>query len=179
MLKLVKNKRGFSLAEMLAAIVIVGVASTTITSMIITSYRGQIRAQQYLLANEIAKTYDAVLARDINREKLKDKYAILKPADDATDKYYTFDNTDEKKLLLQYITQRSDGTNSEIYNYLYGSGEGKLQLNDTVYDINNVSIRLYVISANVYSYFKTEITVTYSNTRQVTYSGTHFSDLSQ
>ena len=179
MLKLVKNKRGFSLAEMLAAIAIVGIASSTITTMIITSYRGQIRAQQYVLANEIAKTYDAVLARDINREKLKDKYAILKPADDATDKYYTFDNTDEKKQLLQYITQRSNGADSEIYTYLYGADENKLQLNGMTYDINNVSVRLYVISANAYSYFKTEITVTYSNTRQVTYSGTHFSDLSQ
>ena len=66
-----KNKKGVSLAELLAAIAIISVASTTITSMVITSYKGQLRAQQYVLANEIAKTYDSMLARDVTKSNLQ------------------------------------------------------------------------------------------------------------
>ena len=66
------NKKGVSLVELLAAITIIGIASTTITSIIITSHRGQIKAQQYVLANEMAKTYDAILSKDIRKSKLGD-----------------------------------------------------------------------------------------------------------
>jgi hypothetical protein len=39
--------------------------------MVITSYKGQLRASQYLLATEMAKTYDSMLARDINKINLQ------------------------------------------------------------------------------------------------------------
>jgi prepilin-type N-terminal cleavage/methylation domain-containing protein len=171
--KLFRNKKGVSLFEMIAAIAILGIASSTLTSMIITSYRGQLRAQQYVLAEEIAKTYEAMLAKDIDKNKLG---SIT--ADEGSD-YKTFTSDATDKALMKSITRTvvvgENEYTSDIYNYLYGSGT--LQLNGKKYDINNVTVRIRVLNAE-WAYYKTEVSVTYSNDRQVTYSGTHLSDLS-
>ena len=166
-----KNKKGVSLAELMAAIVIIGLSSTTITTMIITSHKGQVRATQYLLANEIARTYDSMLARDITKANLQAiNDAALINADDPTNKYVVVTQT-----LLQQMVRTEDGY-APVYNYLYGANtEDHFQLNGLVFDSSNVKLKIYVISKN-FGYFKTEITVTYSNGRQVTYNGTHFKE---
>ena len=178
-----KNKKGVSLAELLAAIAIIGVASSSITSMVITSYKGQLRATEYVLANEIAKTYDSVLAREIKKEKLSD---ITWP--DSSDKTYVvvggFDATVTGGLndgtKLNTITGGSYGT---IYKYLYGNPNDPndtncyFKLNDKQFDKNNVKIEIYMISPT-FGYYKTRVTVKYSTDREVTIDGTHFSDLS-
>lgn len=165
-----KNKKGVSLVELLAAIMIIGISSTTITSMIITSHKGQLRATQYLLANEIAKTYDSMLARDITKSNLQAIDDSVFVNEDPNDKYVVVTET-----LLQRLVQTADGY-APVYTYLYGSNtEDHFQLNDSVFDSSNVSIKIYVISKN-FGYFKTEVTVVYSNGRQVTYNGTHFKE---
>ena len=174
-----KNKKGVSLAELIAAIVIIGLASTTITSMVITSYKGQLRAQQYVLANEIAKTYDAVLARDIKKAKLKDDTITWPASSEKT--YVIVGGFDESKTsglndgtILNTITGGEGSSN--IYKYLYGTETDHFQLNGKVFDKNNVKIEIYMISEN-FGYYKTKITVKYSTNREVTIDGTHFSDL--
>ena len=175
-----KNKRGVSLAELIAAIVIIGLASTTITSMVITSYKGQLRAQQYVLASEIAKTYDAVLARDIKKAKLKDDTLTWPAMSEKTYVVvggYDYVNAagDNDGGILNTIT--GGESSAEIYKYLYGEGEGDhFQLNGKQFDKNNVKIEIYMISEN-FGYYKTKITVKYSTDREVTVDGTHFSDL--
>lgn len=169
-----KNKKGVSLAELLAAIAIIGIASSTITSMVITSYKGQLRAQQYVLANEIAKTYDAVLARDIKKAKLIDP-SITWPA--SSEKTYVIVGGigDENNGAYLNTITGGDGS-SDIYKYLYGTeSNDHFQLNGKVFDSSNVKIEVYMISQN-FGYYKTRITVTYSSDREVTYDGTHFSD---
>ena len=166
-----KNKRGVSLVELMAAIVIMGIASTAITSMVITSYRGQIRAQQYVLSKEMAKTYDSMLARDISRANLQAIDDDLLRNDDPTDKYVVV--TQE---LLQKLVKINDTEYAPIYNYLYSSNTADhFQLNDMVFDSSNVELKIYVLSKS-FGYFKTEITVSYSQNRQVTYNGTHFTE---
>ena len=179
-----KNKKGVSLAELIAAIAIIGIASTTITSMVITSYKGQLRAQQYVLANEIAKTYDAVLARDIKKAKLIDS-SITWPA--SSSKTYVivggYDATATGGInpgtILNTITGGSK--DSDIYKYLYGNEADPtdtncyFRLNNKQFDKSNVKIEIYMISQN-FGYYKTRITVKYSTDREVTYDGTHFSD---
>ena len=108
-----KNKKGVSLAELIASIVIISLASTTITTMVITSHRGQLRASQYVLANEIAKTYDSMLARDITKANLQAiNDAALVNADDPSNKYVVV--TQE---LLQQMVRTEDGY-GPVYNYL-------------------------------------------------------------
>lgn len=166
-----KNKKGVSLAELLAAIAIIGIASTAITSMVINSYKGQLRATQYLLANEIAKTYDSMLARDINKANLQSIDDSLITSTDPDDKYITI-----SQELLQKMVKINDTEYAPIYNYLYGANTtDHFQLNNMTFDHNNVELRIYVISKN-FGYFKTAITVTYQNDRQVTYNGTHFTE---
>ena len=166
-----KNKKGVSLAELIAAIVIISLASTTITTMVITSYRGQLRASQYVLANEIAKTYDSMLARDITKANLQAiNDAALVNADDPSNKYVVV--TQE---LLQQMVRTEDGY-GPVYNYLYGANtQDHFQLNNMVFDNTNVELKIYVISKN-FGYFKTEVTVKYQSDRQVTYNGTHFKE---
>lgn len=170
-----KNKKGVSLAELVAAIAIIGLASTTITTMVITSYKGQLRANRYVLANEIAKTYDAMLARDVTKANLK---AIPKSElqnEDTSDKYVVV-----SKTLLQKMTKITDegGTTTygPVYGYLWDDNQNAhFKLNNISFDHNNVEIKIYVISQD-FGYFKTEVTVTYQEDRKVTYSGTHFKE---
>lgn len=166
-----KNKKGLSIAELIAAIAIIGLASTTITSIVITSYRGQLRAQQYVLAKEIAKTYDSMLARDVSRANLQTIDDSLLVNDDPNDKYVVVSQT-----LLQKMTKINETEFAPIYTYLYGSNTtDHFQLNDMVFDNSNVELKIYVLSKN-FGYFKTVITVTYQGNRQVTYNGTHFTE---
>lgn len=164
-----KNKKGVSLAELLAAIAIIGIASTTITSMVITSYKGQIRAQQYVLANEIAKTYDSMLARDITKKNLQE-IADAKITNEDPDEKYVLVTEDTLKDLVK--TDIPDDPYGQVYNCLYVS---HFELNGMSFDHSNVEIKIYVISKS-FGYFKTNVTVTYQGNRQVTYSGTHFKD---
>ncbi|MBP5446315.1 MAG: hypothetical protein J6Y28_09110 [Acholeplasmatales bacterium] len=172
MLKLAKNKKGVSMTEIIAAIVIIGLSSTTLTSMVITSYRGQLRAQEYVLAEEMAKTYDSMLSRDIKRANLKTIEAIrFKNQDDSTEKFVVVDES-----LLQDMTKISDTEDSPTYLSLYSqSTTDHFQLNDNYYDATNVNIQIYMINAD-FGYYKTKVTISYSNDRQVTYNGTHFSE---
>jgi len=167
-----KNKKGVSLAELMAAIIIIGLASTTITSMVITSAKGQARAQQYVLANEIARTYDSMLARDISRANLNAIDNSLLVNDDPNDKYVVV--TQE---LMQKLVKINDTEYAPVYYYLWSNDpNAHFRLNSQTFDNTNVEIKIYVISKN-FGYFKTEITVSYyNNNRQVTYSGTHFKE---
>jgi len=167
-----KNKKGVSLAELMAAIIIIGLASTTITSMVITSAKGQARAQQYVLANEIAKTYDSMLARDISRTNLASIDDSQLKNDDPNDKYVVV-----SKELMQKLVKINDTEYAPVYNYLWSDDSNShFRLNSQTFDSTNVEIKIYVISKN-FGYFKTEVTVSYnSNNRQVTYSGTHFAE---
>ena len=164
-----KNKRGVSLVELIAAIIIISLASTTITSMVITSYKGQIRAQQYVLANEMAKTYDSMLARDITKKNLQE-IADAKITNEDPDEKYVVVTEDTLKDLVK--TDIPDDPYGQVYNYLYVS---HFELNGMTFDHSNVEIKIYVISKS-FGYFKTDVTVTYQGDRQVTYSGTHFKD---
>ena len=159
-----KNKKGVSLAELLASIAIIGIASTTITSMVITSYKGQIRAQQYVLANEIAKTYDSMLAKDITKENVN---AI--PTTTWTNDFVEINEDLLKKLGKTDDTSHPYG---QTYECLYTT---HFQLNNMTFDSSNVRLRIYMISPS-FAYFKTEIIVSYQGNRQVTYSGTHFKE---
>ncbi len=166
-----KNKRGVSLAELMAAIVIIGLASTSITSMVITSYKGQLTAQKYVLANEIAKTYDSMLARDITKANLQAIDDSLLKNDDPTDKYVVV-----TQALMQKMTKINDTDYAPVYYYLWSEDPNShFKLNSLTFDHTNVEIKIYVISKS-FGYFKTEISVTYHKDRQVTYSGTHFKE---
>lgn len=167
---------------MLAAIVIIGLASTTITTTIITAHKSQIRGQQYILANEIAKTYDAVLARDINNAN-KGKSEI--PWNESLPKDYVvvggYDCTSTTGELLQNLTKittQTGSVDSPIYKYLYsGNDDDCFRLNNNKFDKTNVKIEIYMMSS-IHGFYKTRITVKYSTDRQVTYDGTHFADIS-
>ena len=184
-----KNKKGVSLAELLAAIAIIGLASTSITTMVITSHKGQLKAQQYVLATEIAKTCDAVLARDIKKSKLDVKNSSsvsIWPTsssktyisiagfgydDSTTSPTVGIDNGD----ILNVITGGTETSPSTLYKYLFGGANDNFQLNGKTFNKDNVNIEIYMISAS-FGYYKTRITVKYSADREVTYDGTHFSD---
>ena len=169
MAKLFKNRKGVSLAELMAAIVIIGLASTAITTMIITSYKGQLNATKYNLAKQMAKNYDTMLTRDIiynNLTTMGDD--AFKSADDS-DKYITL-NSD----LIDRMTVKSDGTHSPIYSYLYDDTVN-LELNGKVFNSSNVTIRIHMISVTM-GYYRTQVIVKYNDTREVTYNGTHSKD---
>lgn len=165
-----KNRKGMSIAELIAAIIIIGVASTTITTMVITSYKGQLRAQQYVLANEIAKTYDSMLARDIrlsNIQSMED--SAFTPAEG--EKYKEVSDT-----MLRAMTKIDDATDAPVYKYLYSATlSDHFNLNGKYFDSSNVQIKIRLINKKL-CFFKTEVTVTYSNDRQVTYNGTHYKE---
>ncbi|MCR5308152.1 MAG: hypothetical protein K6E24_04070 [bacterium] len=176
-----KNKKGVSMAELLAAIVIIGISSTTITSMVITSYKGQLRAQQYVMANEMAKTYDAILARDIKLNKLTDESITWPTLSEK--KYVVVGGFDETATTTNFINTGSildtitgGSANSSIYKYLYSNNANDhFQLNNTVFNKSNVKLEIYMISAKL-GYYKTRVTIKYSTNREVTYDETHYSD---
>jgi len=160
-----KNKKGVSLAELMAAIVIVGLASTTLTSMIITTARGQARATQYLLAKEVANTYNTMLCRDIQQANLADIEASTFVSSDPNDKYITVSQD-----LLSRMT-RVGTEQSQIYNFLYDTSSN-FTLNGVKYNSSNVTLRVQLISYQVG--FRTEVIVRYNNNRTVTANDTIF-----
>ena len=165
MIKRLKNKKGVSLAELMAAIVIIGLASTTITTMIITSMRGQSRATDYLLAKEVANTYNTIFCRDIQKSNLETIGAAALTSTDPNDKYITV-----SQELLSSLTKV--GTEeSQTYKYLYDSNS-TFTLNGQKYDSAKVTIRIQLISIQVG--VRTEVIVSYSNSRTVTSNGTQF-----
>ena len=99
------NKKGVSLVELMAAIVIIALASTTITTMIITTYRGQLRATQYQLAKEMAKTYDSMLSRDIIRANVRNLGMEPFTSSDPNDKFI---NLNQDLLREMTLTEDSD-----------------------------------------------------------------------
>jgi len=160
-----KNKKGVSLAELMAAIVIIGLASTTLTSMIITSARGQSRATQYLLAKEVANTYNSMFCRDIQQANLADIEASTFVSSDPNDKYITVSQN-----LLSRMTKV--GTEqSQTYNFLYDTSSA-FTLNGEKFDSSNVTLRVQLISYQVG--FRTEVIVRYSQNRTVTTNDTIF-----
>lgn len=171
MLKLTRSKIGVSLVELIAAIVIIGIASTTITSMIITSYRGQLRATQYQVAREIAKTYDSMLSRDTIRANVREMgMDAFKDSSNPDEKYISITSDILKNMTK---TEDSDDTHvSPVYDCYYGSG---FTLNGNTFDSSNVSIKIKMINTSL-CYYLTEVTVTYQNDRQVTYNGSHYND---
>ena len=167
-----KNKKGVSMAELIASIVVISLASTSITAMVITSYKGQLRATQYLMANEMAKTYDAMLARDVLKSNLAKIPAAELKNEDPNDKYVVVTQD-----LLQKMTKYTVNNETQygpVYGFLW-SDDANFKLNSTTFNHSNVQIKMYVISQE-FGYFKTEVTVTYQGDRQVTYSGTHFKE---
>ena len=171
MLKFKKNKKGVSLVELMAAIIIIGLASTTITTMIITSYKGQLRATQYQVAREMAKTYDSLLSRDTIRANVRNMGMTPFTSSDPNDKYITL--TPE---LIENMTKTEDRPYSPIYNYLYSTNTNDhFVLNGKTYDSSNVTIRIKMLNTSM-CYYQTEVIVTYQEDRQVTYNGAHYND---
>lgn len=164
------NKKGVSLVELIASIIIIGIASTTITSMVITSYKGQLRATQYQLAKEVAKTYDSMLSRDTIRANVRELGMDAFASSDPDDKYIVLS---QDLLRDMTLTEDSDETHiSPIYDSLYSVG---FTLNGKKYDSSNVSIRIKMLNTTL-CYYLTEVTVEYQNDRQVTYNGSHYND---
>ena len=165
MVKPLRNKKGVALVELMAAIIIIGLATTTLTTMIITSARGQSRATAYLLAKEVANTYNAMFCRDIQQANLADINASSFASSDPNDKYVTVSQD-----LLNQMTRVGTET-SQTYKFLYDTGSA-FTLNGHAYDSSNVTIRVQLISYQVG--FRTEVIVRYSETRTVTANGTQF-----
>ncbi|MCR5462212.1 MAG: prepilin-type N-terminal cleavage/methylation domain-containing protein [bacterium] len=171
MLKIKKNKKGVSLVELIAAIIIIALASTTITTMIITSYRGQVRAAEYQVAKEMAKTYDSLLARDTIRKNVREMGMTPFTSDDPEDKYVTV-----SAELLESMTKTEERPLSPVYNYLFGENPNDhFTLNGQTFDSTNVTIRIRMLSTSM-CYYQTEIIVSYNRDRQVTYNGSHYND---
>lgn len=160
-----KNKKGVSLVELMAAIIIIGLSTTTLTSMIITSARGQSRATAYLLAKEVANTYNAMFCRDIQQANLVDIDASSFVSSDPNDKFVTVSQD-----LLNRMTKIGTET-SQTYKFLYDTSSA-FTLNGNKYDNTNVTLRVQLISYQVG--FRTEVIVHYSNTRTVTANATQF-----
>ena len=160
-----KNKKGVSLAELVAAIVIIGLASTTLTSMIITTHRGQLRATDYLLANEVANTYLSVFSRDVQKANLSTIEASAITSTDQNDKYITV-----SQELLSSLTKV--GTEeSQTYKLMYDT-TSSLTLNGKKYNSSNVTIRFHLINIKVG--FETQVIVTYGTSKAVTKNGRQF-----
>jgi len=165
MINRLKSKKGVSLVELMAAITIIGIASTYITTMIITAMRGQTKATQYLLAKEVANTYNAMFCRDIQRANLETIGASAMTSTDPNDKYVTVSQT-----LLSSMTKV--GTEeSQTYKFLYDSNSN-FTLNGQKFDNTKVTIRIQLISIQVG--IRTEVIVSYANNRTVTANGTQF-----
>lgn len=165
MVKPLRNKKGVTLAELMAAIMIIGLATTTLTSMIITSARGQSRATEYLLAKEVANTYNTMFCRDIQQANLADINASNFESSDPNDKYVTVSQD-----LLNQMTRVGTET-SQTYKFLYDSNS-TFTLNGNKYDSTNVTLRVQLISYQVG--FRTEVIVHYANTRTVTANATQY-----
>ena len=165
MINPLKYKKGVSLVELMAAIVIIGLASTTLTTMVITTMRGQNRATNYLLAKEVANTYNTIFCRDIRQANLSEINVSTFNSGDPNDKYITV-----SQELLRNMTK--NGTeDSQTYNFLYDTSSS-FTLNGVKYDSSKVTIRVQLISYQVG--FRTEVIVTYNGTRTVKSNGTQF-----
>lgn len=174
-----RNKKGVSIAEIIAATAILGLAISTLSSAIYSSYKGTLRAEQYLLAEQISKTYTSMLSKEITKAKLASSSLENHPKASKTgDEYYYVTICDssataEQKQLFASLV--NDSTTSYCYNALFNTSTDylPLELNGQEYTCESVKIEIQVFNKS-FGYYSLKTTVSYSGDREVTYDRTCF-----
>lgn len=154
------NKKGFSILEIVAAIFIIGLATSTLTSAIMSSYSAVAKAGSYVVANEVSQTYSVFTSNEITKEMIatKEKDYIVIICDRG--------NEDAKSACAALL-----GTASFTYKALY-ENVSTLSLNGYAYNASRIKMEIEVKN-NTYGIYKLTTTVFYSN-REVSYAHTFY-----
>ncbi len=161
--------------EIVAAIFIIGLASSTLTSMIMSSYSGTLKAEQYVLAREIARTYDSLIIKEITKEKIKScSIDEQKQKSDATNNYFTTICGSDASTSTVFGSL-VDTSTSYTYKALFNSASTTpIQLNNNVYDHNNVKVEIQIYS-KTFGYYTLKTSVSYLG-KEVTYEAVHLAE---
>lgn len=135
-----KNKRGYTLIEVLASFLIISILSTSITAIILNSITTTKDRRFRIIATSVAENYVHDIKDSINIEKvLTDRQAYWQTVtSENSDVNFTNSNT----LLLTKSNTNTYMTTSTVYDKLYGTNG--LVLDGKNYNSDIVEIRLGV-----------------------------------
>ena len=137
-MKIKKNKKGFGLVDALGAIIILGIASTTVVASLVQSVATSTRNKQRLLAQSACEFYINALRADIDLETIDQFFATNSGISS---------NGDTKTFAL---SAGSDSWHQEQLKKLVGESGAtwqlystdNLNLNNIVYNYENVTITI-------------------------------------
>ena len=168
---MVKNKKGFSIIEIVVAIAVIGLGSTVLMTSVLSTMKSSVRAESYTLAEQIARTYSTLASKNVTFAGV----SVLDKPDvtigDGGKTIYSYKTktiagpSEEDKLeCIAFF-----GTDSGIYKALY-ENEGTMTLNDMKYDANNVKIEIQrlTLTDSAINMYGMIVTVTYMD-REVSY----------
>lgn len=163
------NKKGFTLVEILAAIVILSVTTVSLTTILMSSLLRTTTVNRTLVAEQVATQYTNLTVAHLKQGKTVSFFNglnALSNIDDEGNKFYNFDDSTEAKMKM---VELFDST-SLIYIYMYGEdADNNLLFAGTVYNYENVGIKLTQVPlvSNTSSHmYEIEITVTYMQSRK-------------
>lgn len=135
-----KNKRGYTLIEVLASFLIISILSTSITAVILNSISTTKDRRYRIIATSVAENYVHDIKDSINVEKvLTDRKPFYQTVtSENSDVSFTSSNT----LLLTKSNTNTYMTTSTVYDKLYGTNG--LVLDGKNYNSDIVEIRLGV-----------------------------------
>ncbi len=164
---MIKNKKGVSIVEILAAIVIVGIAFSTITSLMFISLKTSLKSKQRLLAYNASEMYTVFVANNMPTYDNVFNEANLGAAVATGDQFVIATGKDATSINL---CKSIFGEESVVYKTLYDdSYTNKIVLNNTVYDAKNVKIVITIKNAT-YKTIRITTSIAYSNESEVTFS---------
>lgn len=136
-----KNKRGYTLIEVLASFLIISILSTSITAVILNSITTTKDRRYRIIATSVAENYVHDIKDSINTERVLDATQAYWQTVTADDSDITF--TSSNTLLLTKNNTKTYMTESTVvYDKLYG--DNGLVLDGTNYNSDIVTVRLGV-----------------------------------
>lgn len=155
---MVSNKKGFGLVDAIGAVILIGIASVTITASIFQSITISTRNKHRLLTQSACQFYINSLKADINEEDIETFFndsanGIVVNSNVKTFTLEAGSNEAKRKLI-----EKIGGNNTyNIYN------SSNLNLNNIIYNYENVSITIEQTDKNIVYLYTATITISYYN----------------
>lgn len=157
---MIRNKKGFGLVDAIGAVVLLGIASVTVIASLVQSVSTSSRNKQRLLAQSACEFYVNALKADIDLEKI-DTFFSTNSGISTNGDTKTFDLPAGSDSWHQDQLKNLVGENNATWQ-LYSTTN--LNLNNTVYNYQNVSITIVQTSKTAINLYTVTVEIPFYNT---------------
>lgn len=160
-MKIRKNKKGFGLVDALGAVIVIGIASTTVIASLVQSVATSARNKQRLLAQSACEFYVNALRADIDLETI-DQFFATNSGISSDGDTKTFALAAGADSWHQEQLKKLVGESNSTWQYYSTTN---LSLNNIVYNYENVSITITQTSKPALNLYSVTVEIPFYNTR--------------